>query len=354
MRRLDRGPRVDPSGQTALTPMGVHMAVLKLWVEAPLHQTGTVYTPGRPDVTLEAINCTLAGVERRFTLLSLEVKGESIDGEFSAEWQTLHDAYELIAFAGNSLSDVVASRVEPDGIVAGVPLECEWYRVPPPIATLYLPFGLPSSERLVWHNAIMSEVARGAISWYLRALRSSDPFERLVFLWTVLEGLSPQVSRPAMCPKCHQVSLTCSRCGPPPSTPGVLKSILALCAELPGVTSKEIREPYGVRSAVVHGQMRPDFAASSAAGKGLLRLWEIAHLALKHTLGWSRLFPPVINFEAGMAGNWLRMRGKIEYPSLDSWKHPLLIEFDSVQMRVSHRGHVGAIPTLPEAKRQKM
>lgn len=326
------------------------MAVLKLWVEPTLHQlTGVFDTPGQPPVTIEVVACTLDGNERQFTLLSLRLEGLGIDGDHSQAWRTLHDAYQLIAFAGNSMSRVVASRVEPDGVVPGQPFECEWYPGPPPsLATLHLPFGLPSSERLVWRGVEASDEARAAIGWYLRALHATDPFDRLVLLWTVLESLTPQISRPATCPKC-QATLACPQCGPAPSTPSVLRSILALCEQLSGVTPKEVRDLYGVRSAIVHGRVQLDFAASTVASKGLLRVWEIAHMALKRALNWSNPLPPLINFRAGYGGNSMRMRGLLDYPTLEYWKHPICVELTHFQFRVPQVGPPGMTPTLPSA-----
>lgn len=104
---------------------------------------------------------------------------------------------------------------------------------------------------------------------------------------------------------------------------------------------------YKVRSAVVHGSVRPDFAASSKSGAGLLRLWEIAHLAIKGGLGWSHLMPPVINFRHGFAGHSMQMRGELAYPTLEHWKHPVLAEWELVRLQVPSGCMPGVLPSLP-------
>jgi hypothetical protein len=112
----------------------------------------------------------------------------------------------------------------------------------------------------------------------------------------------------------------------------VLRSIVAFAKNLPGVSEKEIKKLYGLRSDLVHGGVSPDLASSKRIGKELMRLLEIAQIAIKARLGWSRLSPPDMDLRQGLAANSLRVTGEHTFRTAEAIKVPLRMTVEPVQL----------------------
>ena len=289
------------------------MVMLRIWCDPKLEHCGQETVPGLGLVSIaEALTTEEDG--KRVGVVSFRHEGDDIEADYSEAWTKLQEYVELRCFAELSHARIVASRIETE-----VPLgtECSWvlYAGPPPSkATMQLVGGCPhQSRRLDGVPDGVPVYVRSAITWFLKAVRSADPFDRTLFLWTAFESLAPDVRETDRCERCDDGEMLCSACGKGKKGHRVLEGLRRYAQGLPSASKQIINRLYSKRSAIVHGRANMDAETAKAHGWDSMRLMVIVMEALKRELAWE-VGDPAIELRGQMA-NFIALRSACVFES---------------------------------------
>lgn len=256
------------------------MVMLKAWLESPLDTNGRFNVPD-----LGIVEVKPAKFEARdLTLVATSCDGTDVKADYSSKWQLMSDFLNLLLYSRLSLSKVIAARVEPDNCTVKVSHFVRLYRQIPTADTMAMPFGFPQTQRAIDRNVKPAgEPARAALTWLLKALRSEDAVDRMLYLWVALEAITPPIKSQPSCDKCRR-DLACTHCGNPPATHRVVKAITQHLSEF--ANAKAISRLYALRSSVVHGKIGASAKEAERLAEQVMPLTVIAIKAVNRAMGW--------------------------------------------------------------------
>ncbi len=240
-----------------------------------------------------------AGKEAECTFVQTKFTGEEINQALQEGTLIIQKILARLSFMRLDGFDIFSTRVVEDKPRGGR-VKCIVFPGPPSfLSDKEFKIGFEKEIKLDF-NYIDKEVSidtERAINWLIKGISAQNSLEQVIYWWTGLETLAPEVKGSWHCTKCDSDVKTCPVCEFETEGPRTVVTIKNYLINNIGITKSEFNLLYRFRCGVIHGNVNMDITGITTASKHAMWIHKLLLDGIKINLGIPRTDPPIVSDE---------------------------------------------------------